>query len=252
MMKLKGKVAVVTGAGSGNGRAIALEFAKEGAKVALVDITKENADKTLEMVKVENGEGISLVADVSNSKEIKNAIDTTIETYGRIDIMVNNAGIADAEKTYQTTDEDAFDKVLNINLKGVFLGTKFVLDNMIKNKSGVIINTASIAGIRGGLASPAYTASKHGVIGLTGDTASKHGKDGIRAIAICPGIIETNMTKNMIDNPNDGIKQLINSIPIGGLGKPQDIGKLALFLASDDARYITGSHIVIDGGLTTS
>lgn len=250
-MKLKDKVAIITGAGSGNGRAMAIEFAKEGAKVVLINRTKSNSDKTLEMIKEFNGEGVSLGADVTDAKGFKMAIDQAIDKYGKIDIMVNNAGIFDGQETYLTTDEDTFDKVISVNLKGVFLGTKFVLDNMIQNKQGVIINISSVAGIRGGLASPAYTASKHGIIGLTGDAATKHGQDGIRAIAICPGMIETSMTDDMLDERSKETKQIINAIPLQRVGQPEEIAKLALFLASDDSKYINGTTIVIDGGMTS-
>ena len=250
-MKLKNKVAIITGAGSGNGRAISIEFAKEGAKVVLINRTKEKSDKTLEMIKEFNGEGISIGADVTDSKGFKAAIDQAINHYGKVDIMVNNAGIFDGQETYQTTDEETFDKIIEVNLKGVFLGTKYILDHMIDNEYGIVINISSVAGIRGGLASPAYTASKHGIIGLTGDLATKHGHQGIRALAICPGMIETSMTEDMLEDPSEETKAIIESIPLKRVGQAEEIAQLALFLASDDSKYINGAHIVIDGGMTT-
>lgn len=250
-MKLKNKVAIITGAGSGNGRAISIEFAKQGAKVVLINRTKEKSDKTLEMIEEFNGEGISIGADVTDSKGFKAAIDQAIEHYGKVDIMVNNAGIFDGQATYQTTDEETFDKIIEVNLKGVFLGTKYVLDHMIDNEYGIVINISSVAGIRGGLASPAYTASKHGIIGLTGDLATKHGHQGIRALAICPGMIETSMTEDMLEDPSEETKAIIESIPLKRVGQAEEIAQLALFLASDDSKYINGAHIVIDGGMTT-
>ena len=248
-MKLKEKIAIVTGAGSGNGRQIALEFAKEGATVAIINRTKEKGDKTLCMIKEQGGKGISLEGDVSDSQNLKEAISKVIKEYGRVDILVNNAGIFDGQETFLTTDEETFDKIINVNLKGVFLGTKYVLENMINNKSGVIINIASVAGLRGGLGSPAYTASKHGIIGLTGDAAAKYGADGIRAVAICPGTIETSMTKDLLENPTEQTKAIINTIPLKRVGQPEEIGRLAVFLASDEAKYITGTTVVIDGGM---
>jgi NAD(P)-dependent dehydrogenase (short-subunit alcohol dehydrogenase family) len=248
-MKLKGKIAIVTGAGSGNGREIALEFAREGAIVAIINRTKANGDETLKSIKEQGGEGISLEGDVSDAKMLKKAIDKVIEEYKKIDILVNNAGIFDGQETFLTTDEETYDKIMSVNVKGVFLGTKYALEHMIKNKSGVIINISSVAGLRGGTASPAYTASKHAIIGLTGDAATKHGHDGIRAIAICPGMIETSMTSKMLEDPSDETKALINSIPLQRVGQPEEIGKLIAFLASDDAKYITGTTIVIDGGM---
>lgn len=250
-MKLKNKVAIITGAGSGNGRAISIEFAKEGAKVVLINRTKEKSDKTLEMIEEFNGEGISIGADVTDSKGFKAAINQAIDHYGKVDIIVNNAGIFDGQETYQTTDEETFDKIIEVNLKGVFLGTKYILDHMIDNEYGIVINISSVAGIRGGLASPAYTASKHGIIGLTGDLATKHGHQGIRALAICPGMIETSMTEDMLEDPSEETKAIIDSIPLKRVGQAEEIAQLALFLASDDSKYINGAHIVIDGGMTT-
>ncbi|MCR3955324.1 MAG: SDR family oxidoreductase [Gudongella sp.] len=248
-MKLKDRVAIVTGAGSGNGRQIALELAREGATVAIINRTKESGDKTLGLIKEEGGKGISLQGDVSDSKTFKEAITKAVEEYGKIDILVNNAGVFDGQGTFPTTDEETFDKIISVNLKGAFLGTKYALENMLDNKYGVIINISSVAGLRGGLASPAYTASKHGIIGLTGDTATKHGADGIRAVAICPGMIETSMTKDMLEDPSEQTKAIINNIPMKRVGQPEEIGKLVAFLASDDAKYITGTTVVIDGGM---
>ena len=249
MMKLKDKIAIVTGASSGIGQQIALELAKEGAAIAIIDLKKESGDKTLAQIKTQGGKGISLEADVSNPKMFKDAIAQVIKEYGRVDILVNSAGIFDGQKTFLTTDEETFDKIINVNLKGVFLGTKYVLENMIHNKSGVIINLSSVAGLRGGLASPGYTASKHGIIGLTKDTAAMYGHDGIRAIAICPGMIQTAMTEGMLEEPSAQTKAIINGIPLNRVGQPEEIGKLAVFLASDDGAYITGTTIVIDGGM---
>lgn len=248
-MTLKEKVAIITGAGSGNGRQIALALAREGAVAAIIDINKENGDETLEMIKSQGGEGMSLKGNVSDAGVMKDAVSQVVKKYGRVDIMVNNAGIFDGQATFETTDEETFEKIIAVNLKGVFLGTKYALESMVKQKHGVIINISSVAGLRGGLASPAYTASKHGIIGLTKDAAIQFGPDGIRAIAICPGMIDTAMTDEMLDNPSDETKALIESIPLRRVGQPQEIGKLTAFLASEDAGFITGSAVVIDGGM---
>ena len=250
-MKLQGKIAVVTGAGSGNGRAIALEYSKEGATVVVLNRTKEKGEETLDLIMKQGGEGIALQCDVGNIEKLKETMDSVIEKYGRIDILVNNAGVFDGQNNYETTSEEDFDRVININLKSVFMASKFVIPKMVENKAGVIINISSVAGTRGGLASPAYTASKYGVIGLTGDLAKKYAKDGIRAIAICPGMIKTNMTKDLLENPSEQTQAIIGGIPIGRAGEAHEIGKLALFLASDDSSYITGTHIVIDGAIYT-
>lgn len=250
-MKLKEKIAIITGAGSGNGREIALELAKEGAIIAIIDINQENGDTTLRMIKDRGGSGLSLKGSVDDAKSFQSAINQVIAEYGKVDILVNNAGIFDGQGTFLTTDEDTFDKIISVNLKGVFLGTKFVLENMIEHQHGVIINISSVAGLRGGLASPAYTASKHGIIGLTKDTAANYGPDGIRAIAICPGMIETAMTRKMLENPSEQTKSIIGSIPQKRVGQPEEIAKLTAYLVSDDAAYITGTTVVIDGGMIT-
>lgn len=248
-MKLKDKVAIVTGASSGIGREIAFELAKEGAAIAIIDLKKESGDQTLQQIKQDGGRGISLQGDVSDAKNFKSAVSKVMEEYGRVDILVNSAGIFDGQGNFLSTDEETFDKIISVDLKGVFLGTKFVLEHMIEQKSGVIINISSVAGLRGGLASPAYTASKHGVIGLTKDTAAMHGADGVRAIAICPGMIATAMTDAMLADPSSQTKAIIEGIPQKRVGEPEEIGKLAVFLASDDAAYINGTAIVIDGGM---
>lgn len=248
-MKLKDKVAIVTGAGSGNGRHIALALAKEGALIAIFDIKKEKGDETLEMIKSQNGKGMSLNVDVSDASVMKDAVSEVIEKYGRVDILVNNAGIFDGQETFASTDEETFEKIISVNLTGIFLGTKYALESMVKQKHGVIINMSSVAGLRGGLASPAYTASKHGVIGLTKATAIQYGHQGIRAVAICPGVIDTGMTDEMLDNPTDATKAMIESIPLNRVGQPEEIGNLTAFLASEDAGYLTGAAVVIDGGM---
>jgi 3-oxoacyl-[acyl-carrier protein] reductase len=173
-----------------------------------------------------------------------------MKDYGKIDILVNNAGIFDGQKDVIDTDPEDFGRVIDVNLKSVFYGTKLVLKNMIKTKRGVIINISSVAGVRGALASPAYTASKHGVIGLTKDVASKYGKYGIRSIAVCPGMVKTNMTKDLLEEPSEQTQNILKSIPMQRAGKPEDIASLIAFLASDDASYITGTEIIIDGGMT--
>lgn len=249
-MRLKNKIAIITGAGSGIGREVAYEVANEGAKVVLVNRTKSKAEKTLENIKSRNGEGIVVGADVSKMDEMQKAIDKTIEEYGKIDILCNIAGIFDGQVDILETDEDSWNKILNVDLKGTYIGSKLAIEKMKENDGGVIINISSIAGIRGSTASPAYTSAKHGVIGLTGDIAFKHGKDNIRAVAICPGMVETSMTDDMLDDPSEMTQSMIDNIPLGRVAKAEDIAKLLVFLASEDASYITGTHVVIDGGMT--
>lgn len=249
-MRLKDKVVVVTGAGSGIGREISYHMAAEGAKLVLINRTKSKAEDTLEKIKEDGGQGIVLGADVSKMDEMQKAIERAVKEYGKIDVICNIAGIFDGQNDILQTEEKTWDKIVDVDLKGVFIGSKLAVENMKKTGGGVIVNISSVAGIRGSLASPSYTAAKHGVIGITGDIAFKHGKDGIRAVAMCPGMVKTSMTGDMLDDPTEMTGSIINSIPLGRVAKPEEIAKLAVFLASDDASYITGTHIVIDGGMT--
>lgn len=250
-MKLLNKVAFITGAGSGIGKAIAIAFAQEGAMVAVADLNKESADATMEAIRGYGGEAISLEINVGDFVSFEQAVKGATKDYGKIDILVNNAGIFDGQKDILSTDVESFDQIIDVNLKSVFYGTKLVLKNMIKTKKGVIINTSSVAGIRGSLASPAYTASKYAINGLTRDIANKYAKDGIRAISICPGMIKTTMTKDLLENPSEQTEAIVKSIPMQRAGKAEEIASLAVFLASEEASYITGTEIVIDGGMTS-
>lgn len=250
-MKLEKKVAVVTGAGSGLGQSMAVEMAKEGAAVALLDLNLDAANETLKMITDMGGRGMAFEVDVADYDSFEKAVRDTKKELGTIDILCNNAGMFEGQGNILDIDMETYSKVVNVNLTGVFIGIKLVLDDMVDQKSGVIINTASVAGIRGGLASPTYTATKHGVIGFTKDVASKFGQHGVRSVAVCPGMIRTNMTKDLLEDPSEQTKSIINSIPLGRPGNPEEIGKVVAFLASDDASYITGVEIVVDGGMTT-
>lgn len=250
-MKLKNRAAFITGAGSGIGREIAKAFALEGAFVIAADLNLETAEETVNIIKGYTGQAAAVQVDVSDFASFEKAMKEGMKDYGKIDILVNNAGIFDGQKDILNTHPEDFDKVIDVNLKSVFYGAKLVLKNMVKTKKGVIINISSVAGIRGGLANAAYTASKHGIIGLTKDIATDYGKNGIRAIAICPGTIETNMTKDLLEDPSEETQGMLNTIPMKRAGSVEEIGKLAVFLASDDASYITGTEIIIDGGMTS-
>ena len=246
-MKLKGKVAIVTGSGQGIGKGIALELAREGAKIIISDINQETINKTVDEMKSSGAEVLGVKADVSKAEEINQMVKTVIEKFGRVDVLVNNAGIYPFKLLTEMSGED-WDKVLNVNLKGVFNCTKGVLPEMIKQKGGSIVNIASIAGAVVGYINLAhYSASKGGVLGFTRSAALELSQYGIRVNAIAPGAIETPGTKIMGE---DALKQFSQMIPLKRLGKPEDIGKAVVFLASEDSSYITGQMIVVDGGHT--
>ncbi|RJP66364.1 MAG: SDR family oxidoreductase [Candidatus Abyssobacteria bacterium SURF_17] len=250
-MKLKDKISVVTGGASGIGRAIALAFAQEGARVIVADIDTDGGKETVEMIKKLKKSAFFVEADVAESASVKNLAEKTIERYGCIDIMVNNAGIEVFQRLAET-DEAMWDRVIAVNLRGVFLGTKYAVPHMLKNGGGAVINMASVAGIMGAGGLAAYNASKGGVVLLTRNTAMDYGRKGIRANCICPGFIATPMVTSIMAMPGaDAVKgQVIGLCPAGRLGKPEEVARCAVFLASDDASFVNGHALVVDGGMS--
>jgi len=244
-VRLKGKVAIVTGAAQGIGRGIALALAKEGAKVVVSDISGKIADVVREIESL-GSEALAAKANVADSEETEKMTKAAIEKFGRIDILVNNAGIYPFKPLVEMKEED-WDRVIGVNLKGVFNCTKAVLPKMIEQKSGNIINISSIAGAEiGYLNLVHYSASKAGVLGFTRSAALELAQYGIRVNAIAPGAIETPGTKVL----GEVLKQVEQTIPQKRIGQPEDIANLVVFLASDDSSYIIGQLIVVDGGLT--
>lgn len=248
MFSLTGKTAIVTGSARGIGQAIAIELARHGANVVITDIIPGNA--TVNKIKALKRKSFFIKADVSKKQEVENLINETLKQFKKIDILVNNAGIFQPSPT-ETLKEEDWEKTININLKGYFLCAQAASKYMLKRKKGVIINIASVAGLEGYAQGASYCASKGGIINLTNSLAAEWGPKGIRVNSICPGVIETAMTKGMLTNKKT--KQgMLMKIPLKRTGKPIDIAGAAVFLASDDSSYITGTEIIIDGGWTCS
>ena len=245
-MRLKDKVAIITGAGRGIGQATALKFAREGAKVVVCDINQEWIDDTVKQCKAAGGDALGLIADVRDMKSLEALVKATLDKWGRIDCLVNNAGIvADAQLKNMT--EDQFDRVIEINLKGVYNCTRAVVNQMLEQKSGVILNSSSIVGLYGNFGQTNYAASKFAVIGMVKTWARELGRKGIRANAVCPGFIATPILGTI---PEKVIHALEDRVPMGRLGRPEEIANTFAFLASDEASYINGAVIEVSGGLT--
>ena len=244
-MRLKDKVAIITGAGRGIGQATAVKFAREGAKVVVCDLTQESIAETVKLCEQLGAPTLGCVANVTDIKSLQAMVKETVAKFGRIDCLVNNAGIvADAQMKNMT--EEQFDKVIAVNLKGVFNGTKAVLDTMLAQQSGVILNASSIVGLYGNFGQTNYAAAKFGVIGMAKTWARELGRKGIRSNAVCPGFISTSILATI---PEKVIKALEEKVPMGRLGKPEDVANTFAFLASDDAAYINGAVIEVSGGL---
>ncbi|XRD25891.1 3-oxoacyl-[acyl-carrier-protein] reductase [Lysinibacillus fusiformis] len=246
MRKLEGKVVVVTGASRGIGRAIALKLADEGAKVVVnYSGSQAKAEEVVAIIQEGGGEAIAVQASVSQTEEVTALMDTAVKTFGSLDILVNNAGIT-RDNLLMRMKEDEWDDVLDTNLKGVFLCTKAVTRQMMKQRAGRIINISSIVGVAGNADQANYVAAKAGVIGLTKTTAKELASRNILVNAIAPGFIETEMTDQL---PEDIKQGMLTQIPLAKLGQPEDIAKAVVFLASEDANYMTGQTLHIDGGM---
>lgn len=246
---LKGKVALVTGASAGIGRTTALAFAREGAKVVVADILIEEGKETVRMIKEGGGEAIFVKADVTQPEEVEALISTTVETYGRLDCAFNNAGIEEQEPV-RTADviEENWDRVINTNLKGVWLCMKYEIPQMLKQGGGAIVNAGSVAGLVAEPNISSYVASKHGVVGLTKAAALEYAKDGIRVNAVCPGCIPTGQVERVTRGDPQEIERLASLHPIGRMGTTEEIAAAVLWLCSDAASFVTGYPLAVDGG----
>ena len=251
-MRLKEKVSLITGAGSGIGRATALRFASEGATVVIADQNLQSAEKTQHLIQQVNGIGKAIALDVSQEQQVAEAITKAVEQFGRLDILHNNAGVSVLKPVTETTEAD-WDFLFGVNLKGMFFGCKHVIPHMVRQGGGVIINTASELAIVGQPLYSAYCATKGGVLAFTRALSVEWVSRGIRINAVCPGPIKTPMLQAEFDiaaDPTAEETATIQSIPTGRLGTPEDIARVALFLASDDAEFVHGTAIIADGGRT--
>ena len=243
-MRLKDKVAIITGAASGMGQGEAIRFAKEGAKVVVADLNVEGAQAVAEEIKAFGGEAIAVAVNVMKTEDILNCVKVTEETFGPVDVLVNNAGIFDKYAKSLDTTLDQWNFYLSINLTSVFEFSNAVLPSMIERGTGSIVNIASIAGLVAGKGGAAYTATKHGVIGYTKHLSSEYARYGIKINAICPGTIETPLVKDVLAGiPKD-------LVPTRTFGQVEQVADLAVFLASDEAKFMSGAIVPIDGGFT--
>lgn len=249
-MKLKDKVAIVTGSGNGIGCAIALEMAREGAKVVVSDIDSDCGANTVEMIKKEGGEAIFVEADMASEADIDKLVTKTVETFGRVDILVNNAGISGGLALLTEITAEDWDHLMAVNLRAPFLASKRVFPEMMKNGKGNIINIASMASTAAGRGGLPYTVSKHGVLGFTKQLSLMIGPMGIRVNAVLPGPIDTAMIQRILAVPEHPVCMKIKASPSGRVGKPEEVAKVVVFLASDDASYVHGATFEVDGGYT--
>jgi len=252
-MRLEGKVALITGAGSGIGRQSALLFAEEGAQIVAVDVDLATAQETAALVKSAGGDAVPVLADVSSATDCREMIQEAESTFGKLDVLFNNAGIMLAgDSDPVATEESVWDRTLEVNLKGIFWGCKFGIPALLRAGRGSIINTASFVALRGA-ATPqiAYTASKGGVLAMTREMAIIYARQNIRVNALCPGPLRTELLMNFLDTQAKRQRRLVH-IPMGRFGEAKEMAQAALFLASEESSYLTGAEFVVDGGLTAA
>ncbi len=243
--RLAGRVALITGAGQGIGRAIALRFASEGAKVVALDVVPDGINAVVSEIKAAGGEALAVICDVTQREQVAAAVGAALDAFGQLDILCNNAGITRDARLVKMTEEQ-FDQVIAVNLKGVFNMTQAVAPHMVERGYGRIITTSSVVGLYGNFGQTNYVASKAGVIGMTRVWARELGPKGITANAVAPGFIATDMVKTM---PQDVLDKFISMTPARRLGEPEDIASAFLFLASDEASFVNGAVLSVDGGL---
>ena len=247
-MRISDKVAIITGAASGIGRTTAILFAKEGGKVVIADQNEASGDETVDLIRTDGGQAIFTRVNVTSATDIQGMVKTTIDTYGKLNILVNNAGIAIRLPVVDLPEED-WDRSIDVNLKGIYLGSKYAIPEMIKNDGGAIVNIASIYGLVGGRTRAAYAASKGGVVNLTRSIALDYALYKIRVNCICPGFVNTPLLQNILKTQEE-YQALADLHPIGRLGEMLEIAHGVLYLASDESSFVTGIALPIDGGYT--
>ncbi len=247
MAHFSGKVALVTGSGSGIGQKTAQFYARDGAKVVVSDVDEKGGQETVDMIESDNGEATFVKADVSRPEDCKALVQSAVDKFGRLDIACNNAGIAGEQNPTADYSIEGWQKLISINLSGVFYCMKYEIPAMLEAGGGAIVNIASILGQVGFAGAPAYVTAKHGVVGLTQNAAVEYGKNGIRVNAVGPGFIHTPMISELEEDKETN-EQLIALHPIGRLGRPEEVAELVIWLSSEKASFITGSYYPIDGG----
>ena len=249
-MRLKGKVALVTGGSSGIGRATALAFAREGANVTIADVNIKGGEETVRKIVDAGGDAIFVNADVSKAADVEALIERVVERYGRIDCAFNNAGVGNLHFPVGELLEEEWDRVIDVNLKGTMLCMRYEIPQMLIHNGGSIVNTSSVAGLIGSPESPAYVSSKFGVVGLTRSAALDYANKGVRINAVCPGITRTGLFEAYLKETPDAAAQISTQSPMGRVGKPEEIAAAVIWLSSDEASFVTGQALAVDGGWT--